>query len=211
MLEFNLKFFVIFSLVSFFFTYLIAKYSKQFFSGSLLDKDFLKPQAFHKEAITRCGGISSLLSLLILISIHYLLYSDVLSEYIFICTGFFLVGFLDDIKIKVSPNLRLAIMTIFLLLFINILSVEITSIDLIFLNTWLQNKIFLNIFIVLCFLFITNGANLIDGFNGLLTINLIIINSVLLYINLDNNFFEFSFFLIGQIIILISFLFFIFL
>jgi UDP-GlcNAc:undecaprenyl-phosphate/decaprenyl-phosphate GlcNAc-1-phosphate transferase len=202
----ELGFLSIFVLLTFFIFLIISKYAFKINNGSLLDNDFTKPQAFHKEAITRCGGISSLLSLLILISIHYLLYSDVLSEYIFICTGFFLVGFLDDIKIKVSPNLRLAIMTIFLLLFINILSVEITSIDLIFLNTWLQNKIFLNIFIVLCFLFITNGANLIDGFNGLLTINLIIINSVLLYINLDNNFFEFSFFLIGQIIILISFL-----
>ena len=29
----------------------------------------------------------------------------------------------------------------------------------------------------MCFLFIINGSNLIDGFNGLLTINLIIINS----------------------------------
>ena len=58
----------------------------------------------------------------------------------------------------------------------------------------------------MCFLFIVNGANLIDGFNGLLTINLIIINSVLLFINLDNDNVEFSFFLTGQIIILISFL-----
>ena len=48
--------------------------------------------------------------------------------------------------------------------------------------------------------------NLIDGFNGLLTINLIIINSILLFINLENNHLEFSFFLTGQIIILISFL-----
>ena len=59
---------------------------------------------------------------------------------------------------------------------------------------------------MLCFLFIINGANLIDGFNGLLVINLIIINSILLFINLKNNQLEFSFFLTAQIIILISFL-----
>tara|TARA_B110001452_G_C15012089_1_gene353802 strand:+ start:89 stop:685 length:597 start_codon:yes stop_codon:yes gene_type:complete len=51
-----------------------------------------------------------------------------------------------------------------------------------------------------------NGANLIDGFNGLLAINLIIINSILLFINLDNNQIEFSVFLASQIIILLSFL-----
>ena len=44
----------------------------------------------------------------------------------------------------------------------------------------------MTIFIFLfCFLFIINGANLIDGFNGLLALQLIIINGFLLIINLD--------------------------
>ena len=47
--EFNINFFFIFFSISFFLILLIAKYSKLFFSGSLLDKDFLKPQAFHKK------------------------------------------------------------------------------------------------------------------------------------------------------------------
>ena len=58
----------------------------------------------------------------------------------------------------------------------------------------------------MCFLFIVNGANLIDGFNGLLAINLIIINSILAYINLRSGNMEFSVFITGQIIILLSFL-----
>ena len=61
-------------------------------------------------------------------------------------------------------------------------------------------------FIVICFLFIVNGANLIDGFNGLLTINLIIINIILIYINVQNANIELSFFIIGYVVILISFL-----
>ena len=60
--------------------------------------------------------------------------------------------------------------------------------------------------ILLCFLFVINGANLIDGFNGLLAINLIIINLILAYINVNNSNFEFSILLIAQIIILLSFL-----
>ena len=116
------------------------------------------------------------------------------------------MGYLDDIKIKISPIIRLLLMIVFLIIFINFFSIEIINIDLIFLNSWLDNKIFSTIFLLLCFLFIVNGANLIDGFNGLLTINLIIINSVLLYINLNNNEFEFSFFITSQIVILISFL-----
>ena len=47
---------------------------------------------------------------------------------------------------------------------------------------------------------------MIDGFNGLLGINLLIINIILLVINLNNANLEFSFLLISQIIILLSFL-----
>ena len=47
---------------------------------------------------------------------------------------------------------------------------------------------------------------MIDGFNGLLTINLILINSTLLFVNLNNDHTQFSFFLTGQLIILICFL-----
>ena len=44
-------------------------------------------------------------------------------------------------------------------------------------------------FICLCFLFIINGSNLIDGFNGLLGIHALIIFIVLFVINLiyENN------------------------
>ena len=69
-----------------------------------------------------------------------------------------------------------------------------------------MSHIFSSIFVLFCFLFVINGANLIDGFNGLLTINLIIINVVLTYINMDNQNLEFSILIISQIIILLSFL-----
>ena len=69
-----------------------------------------------------------------------------------------------------------------------------------------RNDIFSTFFVLLCFLFIINGANLIDGFNGLLSINLIIINIILTYINISNTNNEFSIILIAQIILLLSFL-----
>ena len=200
------SFLSIFSLLTFFIFLSVSKYSFRFDNGVLLDKDFSKPQAFHKEAITSSGGIASFASLIFFFIIYYLLFSKVLYEYIFICTSLFLVGYLDDIKIKIKPSLRLLLMIIFLIIFINILSIEILNIDLIFLNLWLENKFFSTFFILLCFLFIINGANLIDGFNGLLAINLIIINSILLFFNINNSELEFSIFLISQIIILLSFL-----
>ena len=74
-LEFNLTYFTIFSLTSFFSTFLIAKYAKLFFSGILLDKDFLKPQAFHKKPTARIGGLV-ILFLFILFVISFFLYLE---------------------------------------------------------------------------------------------------------------------------------------
>ena len=118
----------------------------------------------------------------------------------------FLIGFLDDIKFSLSPKARLASMTIILLLSIKIFSIQIIGIDLIFLNQILSIKIIYFFFIILCFLFIINGSNLIDGFNGLLAFQLIIINSILLYINIENEYQTISILITAQIIILLVFL-----
>ena len=200
------SFLSIFTLLTFFIFLMISKYSYKIKNGALLDKDFSKPQAFHLHAISRSGGVAGIISLNIFFLIYFLLYSKILYEYIFICNLMFVIGFLDDIKIKVSPLKRLLMMIFSLLFSIHFMSIGIFNIDIPFLLNFLKNDIFSSIFVLLCFLFIINGANLIDGFNGLLVINLVIINSVLLYINILNGNNEFSIFLIAQIIILLSFL-----
>ena len=173
----ELSFLSIFAFITFFIFLIVSKYSYKLNNGVLLDEDFLKPQAFHSESISRSGGVASIISLFVFFGIYYLLFSNIIYEYLFLCTSLFLVGCLDDIKIKINPYVRLILMIVFLVTFIIFLPIKIHNIDLIFLNSWLENKIFSTFFILLCFLFIINGANLIDGFNGLLTINLIIINS----------------------------------
>jgi len=55
-----------------------------------------------------------------------------------------------------------------------------------FLDHLVAIDIFSLMFICLCFLFIVNGSNLIDGFNGLLGIHSLIIFIVLFTINLIN-------------------------
>ena len=200
------SFLSIFTLITFFIFLIINKYSYKIKNGILLDRDFSKPQAFHSSAISRSGGIAGIISLNIFFIIYYLIYSKVLYGYIFISNSMFLVGFLDDIKIKINPSKRLILMIFFLIFFINFVPIKIINIDIPFLITFLQNNIFSSIFVLLCFLFIINGANLIDGFNGLLTINLIIINTILAYINLISANNEFTVFIVAQIIILLAFL-----
>ncbi len=200
------SFLSIFALISFFIFLLISKFSHRIKSGVLLDNEFSKPQAFHDIAVTRSGGIAIIISLSIFFIIYYLLYSKVLYDYILISYSVFLVGFLDDLKINIKPSKRLVIMAILLFIFIYIIPIKIFNIDIPFLIPLMSNHIFSSIFVLLCFLFVINGANLIDGFNGLLTINLITINIILAYINLNNGNLELSFLIISQIIILLSFL-----
>ena len=200
------SFLSIFALISFFIFLLVSKYAHRIKGGTLLDKDFLKPQAFHDTPVTRSGGIATIISLSIFFYIYFLLYEEVLYNYIFISYSVFIVGFLDDLKINIKPFSRLIIMVLLLFTFIYLLPIKILNIDIPFLTTLMTGHVFSSIFVLLCFLFVINGANLIDGFNGLLTINLIIINIILAYINIENGNLEFSILIISQIIILLSFL-----
>jgi UDP-N-acetylmuramyl pentapeptide phosphotransferase/UDP-N-acetylglucosamine-1-phosphate transferase len=200
------SFLSIFALLSFFIFFLTNKYSHKIKEGALLDKDFSKPQAFHDTPVTRSGGIAVIISLSIFFYIYYLLYEEVLYNYIFISCSVFLIGFLDDLRINIKPLSRLTIMILLLFISIYILPIKILNIDIPFLTTLMSSHIFSSIFVLLCFLFVINGANLIDGFNGLLAINLIIINIILAYINLNNDNLEFSILIISQIIILLTFL-----
>ena len=203
-LEFSLL--SIFSFLSFFTFFIIQKLSHKIFSGLLFDNDFDKPQAFHKDNIPRSGGLACIISFLIFVFLNNLLFSTLYLDYLVLGIGIFLIGFLDDIKIRFSPKVRLALMTTFLLVCVKVFSIQINQIDLIFLNKLLSINAIYIFFVVLCFLFIINGSNLIDGFNGLLAFQLIIINSLLLFINIENGFQTISIFITAQIIILLVFL-----
>jgi len=97
----ELSFLSIFAFITFFIFLIISKYSNKADNGILLDKDFSKPQAFHNEAVSRSGGIASIISLFAFFGIYYLLFSNILYEYIFVCSSLFLIGYLDDIKINI--------------------------------------------------------------------------------------------------------------
>ena len=202
----ELSFLSIFTLITFFIFLIVSKYSYKFKSGILLDEDFSKPQAFHYSAISRSGGIAGITSINIFLIIYYLIYSNFLLDYFLLSNLMFMIGFLDDVKININPSKRLVLMILFLLILIHFIPIKILNIDVPVLSSFLKNDIFATLFLLLCFLFVVNGANLIDGFNGLLAINLIIINIILTYINVQNANIDLSFFIIGQIVILLSFL-----
>ncbi len=194
------------SLISFFIVLLTNKFSNKIRSGALLDQDFDKPQAFHAEPVARCGGLAGLISLSSFYILYYFLFDKILFAYLTLSLAFFLLGFLEDLKFKISPNYRLFFMITGLLFFITFFSIKIGTVDLNFLDTWMTNNIFSIFFVLLCFLFIVNGANLIDGFNGLLIIHLLIINSILLFMNLENIDQSLTMVIAAQVVILLPIL-----
>jgi len=198
----------LFSLVIF--GYLVNKYFliilKKFNINFLLDNQFSKPQAFHGKSTYRIGGI--LIYTLIALSFSFLFFykNILLIEYISYCSLFFLLGLIGDLKINIRPKFRL-LMMIVILVFLTIYNnfyIEKTGLE--FLNYLLQIDIFSLFFVCLCILFIINGSNLIDGYNGLLGIHSLIIFIVLFSINLNGENNNLSFFLFHVCIIILIFL-----
>tara|TARA_Y100000590_G_C15720841_1_gene1013489 strand:- start:2066 stop:3127 length:1062 start_codon:yes stop_codon:yes gene_type:complete len=151
----------------------------------LIDDQLDKTQAFHITSTSTAGGLCLFFSLLI-VYFYFLLFENVsYFEYLSFCTIFFLLGFIDDIKINFNPTVRLALMIIFLILLVkyNLFYIQATGIEI--LNNWIKNsEIFSLVFVCLCFLFIINGANLVDGYNGLLGVHSLIILTNLFFVNL---------------------------
>ena len=171
------------------------------------DNQFHKPQAFHDKSTFRAGGITIFFQLILFFSYLYFSENILISEYISFCTLFFFLGFLDDIKIKISQSLRLILMIFFLIILITSNEFYVERTGLTFLNNLLQNYNTLSvIFVILCFLFIINGSNLIDGFNGLLGIHSLIITLILLFINIVNENREFSYILLSIALSIVIFL-----
>lgn len=96
--------------------------------------------------------------------------------------NFFVLGFAADIKFISSTLIRIIFQLIFLVIFVNLTSIQIIETRIIFLDFLLENEIFNYAFVIFCLLVLVNGTNFIDGLNGLVLIYFSLI-LVLLKIN----------------------------
>ncbi|MDP6440905.1 MAG: glycosyltransferase [Pelagibacteraceae bacterium] len=178
---------IIFSLLLLLFGLFINKYFLSLLSKTksrlLIDNQFSKPQAFHEYSTYRLGG--TIFFILLSITFLYLFFIKNIYyfEFISFCTLFFLLGLIDDLKINFAPKFRLIIMIIFLITLVILNEFYLEKITVGYLDRLMKIDIFALFFICLCFLFIINGSNLIDGFNGLLGIHAFIIFVILFFIN----------------------------
>ena len=152
------------------------------------DEDFLKPQSVHKISTPRIGGVILFLPLLIIF--YYLRDATEIQGYFVVCSICFFLGMLDDTKIVNNPILRFVGIISGLIFSAIFFEIKITSFGDEYINN-LNNYYIFSIFLVSSCLFAsTNGANLTDGFNGLMLLNVLI--SILLFFipaYLEKNFF----------------------
>ena len=198
-------FFILISFGLFFYKYFVF-FLKKYNPKILVDNQFKKPQSFHEVPISTSGGIGIFFSFLILNLYLFLSKEIIYFEYLSFCSLFFILGFSDDLKLDLPPKFRLLAMIFLLIALVisNNFYVENTGIG--FLNRFLKIDVFAVFFVCLCFLFIINGSNLIDGYNGLLGIHTLIILLNLFFINYLNENNNLALFILCTILILSSFL-----
>ena len=189
----------------FFYKY-FSLFLNKFNSKLFIDDEFKKPQAFHEISVSTYGGTGIFISLLILCLYLFLSKQIIYYKYLSFCTLFFILGLMEDLKFNLKPKLRLIVMTVFLIILVisNNFYIENTGIE--FLNRFLEIDIFALFFICLCFLFVINGSNLIDGYNGLLSIHALIILINLFFVNYFGGNNDFAFLIFSMILILAVFL-----
>ncbi len=112
------------------------------------------------QNIPLTGGI------FILIFFYYKLqYFDL--DLIIFLSFFFLLGLLTDLDYIKNPIYRFIFQILLLLFFIFYNDIEINDIRISLFNSLLSNYYFNLIFVLFCFLVLINGANFIDGNNGI--------------------------------------------
>ena len=161
--------------------YFIIKNYKYLNLNILLDKEYSKPQSFHKQPVLCFGGTS----IYILFLIIFLFFNiKFFNHFFLLATAAFFIGFVDDLKIKLPPLFRLILIFLLFFTIIKFLNININDFNVDFLNKFFKKYYYIKlIFITLCFVFIINGSNFIDGFNGLLTLHALIILFILNFIN----------------------------
>ncbi len=162
----------------------------KFLNQNLIDSDFNKIQSFHNVAIARLGGTLIILTILTLYFLYFFKEENIT---FLILIGFinFILGFLDDLKFLVNPVKRFIMIILSNILLIFLFNFNISSFEIIFLDYLNEIFFFKLLLVLMAIFFIINGSNLIDGFNGLLSIHSIFIFLILLFLNenyTDNNY-----------------------
>jgi len=174
--------FFLFFLLGVFLYYLLINQNFFFFLKKTYDDDFLKPQSFHLSPTPRAGGL-----VIVFLSFFYIFFFQKFNifSYSVILLGlfYFILGLFSDVKINIRPEVRLLFMFFIPFLIIYLLNIKVSYTQIDFVDNLLNsNKVFSCLFVCLCLIFVVNGSNFVDGFNGLLIGQYLIILTILYFI-----------------------------
>ena len=133
------------------------------------DNDLSGPQKFHTDLIPRIGGISIAVGILLAVMIKG---GDASFEangiLMFLCAiPTFAIGLAEDITKKISASSRLIITAFSALLAVFILNIQISSLDLDYIDFLFAIPMFGVVISIFAITGLANAYNIIDGFNGL--------------------------------------------
>jgi UDP-N-acetylmuramyl pentapeptide phosphotransferase/UDP-N-acetylglucosamine-1-phosphate transferase len=151
----------------------------------LLDHDLSGPQKFHARAVPRVGGIGIVLGLLGALPVLFYLdpAAGRLSAGLLLCgVPAFAAGLVEDFTKRVSPRYRLLATAVSAGLAVWFLQAAITRTDIPGLD-WLVGFGFASAMLtVFAVAGIANSVNIIDGFNGLASMCVVIMLAALAYV-----------------------------
>ena len=125
-----------------------------------------KKSSIHKIFIDKKSNPPFIGGIFVLLSLLFFLPNIEINLKIFIFL-IFMSGFLSDIQILKSANLRFIIQIVLVLFAVTILNKYVESVRLSFLDDLLKNNYFKLLFTSFCILIVINGTNFIDGLNTL--------------------------------------------
>jgi UDP-N-acetylmuramyl pentapeptide phosphotransferase/UDP-N-acetylglucosamine-1-phosphate transferase len=115
----------------------------------------------------------------------YFYYNNQYFDFILICylSFFFILGLFADLNLVKSPIYRFVGQVLLIIFFVLYLDISVVDIRINWINNLLENYYFNIFFVLFCFLVLINGANFIDGNNGIslgyfLIIFILIFNSI---------------------------------
>ena len=162
------------------------------------------PQKIHHGNISRLGGLSIFLTILVMAIIEYNQETNLYLLFVLISMPVFVCGFFEDITQSVSPKIRLLGSVISGVLFIIMFDIHITNIGIHFVDIMLNYKFIAILFTVLCITYLIQAFNIIDGLNGLCLTTAIISFLAISKISFEIRDFETFYFLMSLILVLIG-------
>ena len=146
-------------------------------------------QKFHVNATSRLGGVALFMGLIFTVgwansngSISSTTH-NFLNLFILSSIPVFLAGILEDITHKIAPASRLMLALISSTLAYLLLEVKVTRTDVWVVDWLLQWPIFIYLFTLLVISGFTHATNIIDGFNGLASGQILLMLGSLSYLN----------------------------